>query len=262
MTEKKAYFKDTASYYDFWHEAYKKHYGSTFQAHRPEDIAELHNYLFSQIGFKDSERVLDAGCGICGPAISFAEKCLLDIEALTNSKKQFDDALGFVKNSNLKGNINITLGDFNNLDKIFPSEYFDRIYFLESFGHSKNKKKTIHTAWNVLKQNGYLYIKDYFKTEITGSVQRKKIMTKAINSMNREYSYELSDLYDTLKILRQLDSKLIFLNAPKYSLSNEKAVIEFEKENNIDLFCNEYMPIIVEPLELMIQKTNRDVRIS
>jgi len=238
-----------------------KHYGSTFQAHRPENIEDLHSYLFGQIGFQEGERILDAGCGVCGPAIYFAKNCKVHIEALTNAEKQVAEAKKMISLASLKGSIEVNLGDFHELDKIYAPESFDRIYFLESFGHAKNKKAVIESAWRVLKYDGILYIKDYFATEITGNNERKHLMKRAIKRMNELYSYHLSDLYQTLKIIRTLDSKIRFIGAPAYALSNESVVNVFEKENNIDLFSSEYMPIIVDPMEIIIEKIRRDVRI-
>ena len=257
----KKHVKKVSIYYNDWHEKYLHYYGDTFQAHRPKNIEELHSYLFRQIGFCDGENVLDAGCGVCGPAISFAKKCNIHIEALTNSDKQILEANHLITKESLNSRIHTNYGDFHELDKIFPPESFDRIYFLESFGHAKNKRAVIESAWKVLKYNGTLYIKDYFSNEITGNIKRKWLMKRAIKRMNKLYSYKLSDLYFTLKILRKLDSRIRFIGSPQYTLSNESVVNVFEKENKIDLFNSDYMPIIVDPFEIKIEKIIRDVRI-
>src|ERR1700733_2509592 len=72
-------------------------YGEVIQAYRTADIAKLLDYEISSIGFEKGMRVCDAGCGVCGPAIYFANKCGVKIEAVTISKNQCDDAQTKVK---------------------------------------------------------------------------------------------------------------------------------------------------------------------
>jgi cyclopropane fatty-acyl-phospholipid synthase-like methyltransferase len=254
-------FKNTQVYYDYWHDQYIKFYGNTFQAHRPENLEELHSHLNNQIGFSEGDFILDAGCGICGPAAFFASHNNIRIEAITNSEKQIQAAKMLIDENKLNSKIHLKKLDYHQIGKEYKAETFDKITFLESFGHSNNKKTLIDAAFKLLKYNGYLYIKDYFATEIEGNNNRKILMKKAVKNLKKQYCYYLTDLYDLLKQTRKLGMTIEFVKKPDYELQNELVVNSFEKANNIDLFSSEYMPIIVEPLEIKLRKTVKDVRI-
>jgi len=248
-------------HYDKNHNCYLNHYGDTFQAHRPADIEELHAYLNRHIGFTAGDKVLDAGCGVCGPAMYFAKHNKINIDAITNSEKQIETAQELIAKKKLKGKIKLYLEDYHNIDKIFQPETFDKILFLESYGHSDSKDKLLSNAYGGLKFGGILYIKDYFAAEITGGEQRQILMRNAVDNLAKAYCYYLPDLYDTLKTCRTFGFQIEFVRKPDFELSNEHVVGAFEKELNIDLFGNDYMPIIVEPLELKLKKIIKDVSI-
>ncbi len=254
-------FKNTQDYYNYWHDQYIKFYGNTFQAHRPDKLEELHSHLNNQIGFSDNDYILDAGCGICGPAVFFASYNNIRIEAITNCEKQIQAAKTIIKKNDIKNKIHLKKLDYHQIDKEYKAESFDKIIFLESFGHSNNKKTLIFASYKLLKYDGYLYIKDYFATEIVGDRIRKSLMKKAVENLKKQYCYYLTDLYDLLKQTRKLGMTIEFIKKPNYELQNELVVNAFEKANNIYLFSSDYMPIIVEPLEIKLRKTVKDVRI-
>jgi len=245
-------------HYNKFHNYYLSYYGQTFQAHRPADIEELHSYLNKQINFKKGDKVLDAGCGVCGPAIYFAKKNKISIDAISNSEKQIETAQELISKNKFGEQIQLHLNDYHYIDRMFQSESFDKILFLESFGHSENKEDLLTASYNMLKFGGVLYIKDYFAAEVTGTEQRKLQMKKAVNNLEKYYCYYLADLYDTLKTCRILGFEIEFIKKPDFKLSNNNVVGAFEKELNIDLFGNEYMPIIVEPLEIKLKKVMKD----
>jgi len=257
----KVNFKNAKSHYETLHDYYTSFYGNTLQAHRPADIEELHVYLNKQIGFVEGDKVLDAGCGVCGPAVFFAQHNDIEIDAITNSEKQIETADILIKKNRLEDVIRLHSNDYHNIATLFQREYFDKIIFLESFGHSDNKKNLLISSYNILKFDGVLYIKDYFATEITGSLKRQILMKKARMNLKKQYCYYLANLYETLKICRKLGFAIDFIKKPDFKLYNEDVVNAFEKELQIDLFGNSYMPIIVEPLEIKLIKVKRDVGI-
>lgn len=61
-------------FYNTNHDAFIKVYGEVIQAFRTNNLATILQYQAEQIGIKSEHRVLDAGCGICGPARYFAKK--------------------------------------------------------------------------------------------------------------------------------------------------------------------------------------------
>jgi len=256
--------KKTESYYDAWTKRYMASgYGDIIQAHRPANVHDLLDYTAEQAGIKDGMTILDAGCGVCGPAIYFAEKYDITIHALSISGEQIRIAKERISKAGPENKIIPQKGDFHELDKLYPAEHFDLILLLESYGHASNHKKLIHSAEKVLKTNGKIYIKDYFKKEITGSKTRMKAVKKAIKRMNKYYAYNLPDLNNTLTYLRQTDLSLQYIQRHQLPLDNEKSVGQFETEYGIDLYDGGFHYIFLEPLELLFQKpASRDEPIT
>jgi ubiquinone/menaquinone biosynthesis C-methylase UbiE len=242
-------------YYNEWTQRYIDcGYGDVIQAHRPQDLNELLNYIGKNAGIKNGMKILDAGCGICGPAIYFATKFDVNITAVTNSIEQVKIAKSKINEQDLNDRIEIIQGDFHKLDTFLQKENFDLILMLESYGHAINKKMVLAGAQKVLKHEGSLYIKDYFKKEITGSRERKQSMKKFIENMNKYYSYNLPDLNKTIDILRQLDLNLQYVKRNELPIDEQEYVAVFEKKYDIDIFEGRFHYQFVEPLELFFRK--------
>ncbi|MGM0650349.1 MAG: SAM-dependent methyltransferase [Bacteroidota bacterium] len=241
------------------YDEYTKHYlstgyGKVIQAHRPTNVEDLLAYTARQAGIKDGMHILDVGCGVCGPAVYFAEHFDVKIDALTISEEQINYSKKFIAEKNLDDKIKLVKGDFHVMDKYFEKETYDLILMLESYGHAKCHKKVIQSAEKVLKKEGRIYIKDYFQKEITGNKKRQKAIKKVIKNMNKTYAYNLPDLNKTIKYLRENDMNLIQVNRNRLPLDNEKSVQQFENEQNIDLYEGGFHYIFLEPLELLFQK--------
>lgn len=242
-------------YYDKWTIHYlDSGYSNVIQAHRPTNIEDLHKYTAKSAGIKDGMKILDVGCGVCGPAVYFAQHYDVKIDALTISEEQIKYSEKFIAEKNLNNKIKLIKGDFHFMDTYFEKETFDLIIMLESYGHAKHHKKLIQSAEKVLKKKGRIYIKDYFQKELTGSKQRKKGMKRAIKNMNKTYAYNLPDLNNTIKYLRANDMTLIQVNRHQLPLDNEKSVQQFEEKFNIDLFEGGFHYRFLDAMELLFRK--------
>ena len=80
--------KSVGEFYDKYFSEFEKVYGNVIQAFRTNNLENLLNYQFKSAGFKNGDKLLDAGCGVCGPAIHFAKHYEVDIEAISISEKQ------------------------------------------------------------------------------------------------------------------------------------------------------------------------------
>jgi len=242
-------------YYDNWTAHYlNTGYGDIIQAHRPPDALELLNHICKQADIADGMKILDAGCGICGPAIYIAQNFNVNITAITNSAEQVKMAAEKVQVASLKGTVEVIRADFHRLKDYFPEESFDLVLMLESFGHAVDKTSVLKGIAHVLKKEGRVYIKDYFSKEITGSKSRKKGMKRAIKNMNFHYAYNLADLNHTVKTLRKLQLDLVYIKKNELKIGNQDFVKEFEEKHNIDLFDGGYHYLFLEPLELFFTK--------
>ncbi|HOY38232.1 MAG TPA: class I SAM-dependent methyltransferase [Bacteroidales bacterium] len=253
--KQKAQTEKVSQYYDQWtHHYLSSGYGHIIQAHRPADVTELLEHIAKNAGIRNGMRILDAGCGICGPAVYIAKHFDVNITAITISKVQADIAAEFVAENGLSDRIEVIAGDYHSLDDLFPEASFDLILMLESFGHAVNPAQVLTCANTVLKKGGHIYIKDYFAKEITGNTLRRKNMKRIIANMNKVYAYNLPDINQTIKTLRTLDLELQYIVRNKVPLANDDSVLDFEKKHGIDIFEGGFHYQILEPLELYFKK--------
>ena len=129
----------------------------------------------------------------------------------------------------------VTLADYHHLSDFFGKETFDRVLFLESFGHSKNKRLAISAAWEALKPGGKLYIKDLFRRESNDEWQQLHI-DHICSQINNAYVYEISDVNHVLSAIRKQGFILEFLRPPQVAMDQfEHLTISNDFQNLFDL---------------------------
>lgn len=189
-------------------------YGEIIQAFRTTDVTVYLNYTIQNAELKDGQKILDAGCGVGGPASYFASKLNVEVEGITVSEVQVEKSKEIIAAKNLKGKVNIRQGDYHNMEEIYGKEVFDRILFLESFGHSNNKPLLIEKCFSALKPGGILYIKDLFVREHPNTEDGKKI-DRIVDEINKAYCYQVADLHEVVATLRKLNFILLFIKTPE-----------------------------------------------
>jgi len=223
-------------FYDRHNDAFLKIYGDTIQAFRTVDVTKLLQYQGMAMALKEGMRILDAGCGICGPAIYFAKHFGVTVDAVTISANQVSIAQDKINESGLSGMITVSHGNYHELPSLFNHASYDVVYFLESFGHSNDKQKAINASWEILKPGGMLYIKDLFAKESIVPGQRKTI-EQNIQRINEAYHYQVSDLSEVLSILRQkgfILSALKTIDIPLEEFENLTISNEFQTLTGIN----------------------------
>ena len=194
--------EEVGAFYNQHNSSFLEVYGEVIQAFRTTDVSKLLNYQIESIGLQNGQKVIDAGCGVCGPARYFLSKLDLHIDAITISEEQVRYSIEKNKEVGLENRINVTHGDFQQLEKYFERNTYDVVYFLESFGHSTDHSKTINSSWEILKPGGVMYIKDLFK-KITPLPSLKKPIEDAIDDINQAYHYNIADLNNILDLIRK-----------------------------------------------------------
>jgi len=225
---------DVAQYYDQWTDRYLEVGENLIEAYRTKNINELLNYYIQSMGLKDGMHLLDAGCGVCGPAIHFAKHLAVEIDALTISQVQIEIAQKLVAENKLTNQIKLKRGDYHNLSELYPANSFDGVFFLEALGHAQYPSKVILNTLPVLKEGGFLYIKDFFLRE-TDDKQGKRNIKKVKKNIDKSYAYNTLDLHEILTAARKAGYKIGYIKSPEFSDDIEMRV-EFEKRNNIDIF--------------------------
>jgi ubiquinone/menaquinone biosynthesis C-methylase UbiE len=210
-------------------------YGEVIQAFRTKDVKDYLDYTIQNAELKEGQRILDAGCGIGGPAGYFASVLDVDIKGVTISEYQVARSKEVLAAKDLKGTVEIVHGDYHKIDELFGENEFDRVLFLESFGHSDDQRKLIEKAYDVLKPGGILYIKDLFKREHPNAEDGVRI-DRIIAEIDRAYSYHVADLTEVLKTIRRLNFILLFVKTPEIKTGEfEHLTISNDFQNLFDI---------------------------
>lgn len=160
----------SSEFYDRWTELFLRGFGPVLQAGilktgdpSREDPHQSVLALAERAGLRDGDRVLDAGCGVAGPAIIIAsEYPNVVVDAVTNSEHQCAIARSEVAAAGLRGRVRPHVADYEQLP--FRSGSFDQILFLESTCYAIDLGATYREAHRVLESGGRLYVKDVFRS--------------------------------------------------------------------------------------------------
>lgn len=241
-----------AAYYDAWTERYLDCFGESIQAHRPDSEESLLNYLFGRIGLRDGQRVLDAGCGVCGPARHFAAQANVQICAVTLSPRQVEIAQARNEQAGMAARIDVRVGDFHDLPAIYGRERFDVVYCLESLSHSADPLRAIRGAYEVLEPGGFLYIKDYFIRPCADPAEQARVLD-VVERVDGLFATKTAWSRDVRRCLDEAGFLAVFAGPPQFAVNN-RPWQEFEKNNSIDLFCGQDSFDWSEWLEIKSQK--------
>jgi cyclopropane fatty-acyl-phospholipid synthase-like methyltransferase len=256
-----------AAFYNQTTDKFLQVYGEIIQAFRTTNVEDYLKYTLQSVGMTANMKMIDAGCGVCGPAIYFAQQLPgLQINACTISKVQAQLGNEKITEKNVAAQVKITLGDYHKLDELFEIDAYDRVIFLESFGHSNDKTKGIQAAWKVLKPGGKLYIKDLFIRETDKDWEQLRI-NHICGQINAAYEYQISNLNEIVSVIRKQGFIINFIRPPQVEMSLFEHLCisnEFQNLFNIGkieswddyIFPIDFFEILVEkpPFNAEIQK--------
>lgn len=192
---------EVGQFYDRNHEHFLAVYGDVIQAFRTKDVSGLLDYEIDSMGLKPGMRLLDAGCGVSAPAVYFARHAGVQVDAVTISEKQYETAQERIAQAGLNDQVQVFCGDYHRLPELLEPGHYDGVYFLESFGHSRDKERLIDGCWTMLKPGGFLYLKDLFR-KIPLVPAHKNVIEREIRKIDAAYQYEVADLNRVLDYLR------------------------------------------------------------
>jgi SAM-dependent methyltransferase len=197
-----SYLAQVRSYYDSTTPAYLSDYGTSLQVMvaetgTEEDVFTNSNLYFArQAGIQPGDRVLDAGCGVCGPSIDLARNIEgITIDAVTLSPVQADAARRLVQEAGLADRINVHIGDYHKLP--FADGAFDVAIFFESSGYSYDQEALFSGVYRVLRPGGLLYVKDVFVWEGELSEQEER----DLKEFDRIYRYRTVPISSTCEAI-------------------------------------------------------------
>lgn len=154
-----------------------EHCDSLFQASLPypghtavEDPRSSISYMAQRASIAPGERVLDAGCGIGGPALVIAGDIPeVIIDGVTISEKQVRIGGELIEDAGMADRVRLHVADFHALP--FADNAFDVAIFLEVTNYSYERQQMFSESARVLRPGGRIYIKDVFRSESTDPIQ-------------------------------------------------------------------------------------------
>lgn len=150
------------------------------------------NYQVAQNSqIKESDYVLDAGCGVGGTSLFLANNIGCKVAGISISPFQIKKAL---KNKNrLDFNNRIEFSCQSYYKTNFNDNSFDVIIAIESALYSEPKSKFLEEAYRVLKPGGRILISDWFFKKVDNEIVRSniKLFAKswAVNNFLEEEKY-------------------------------------------------------------------------
>ncbi|MBT8207635.1 MAG: class I SAM-dependent methyltransferase [Acidimicrobiia bacterium] len=153
-----------AEYYDRWSPLFLQSFGSVFQAGLVDRMSPADSVveMTSDVPFAAGDLILDAGCGIGGPAIALAQAHAgIEIEAITISPVQATMARDLIADAHLENRVRVAVGDYHALP--YADAAFDHVILFEAIGYSHDPQQLLSELHRVLKPNGTVFVKDVFR---------------------------------------------------------------------------------------------------
>lgn len=150
--------------YDQWSPVFLRCAGATHQTVLlpvGPSPAATNREMARRAGFDRARRLLDAGCGVGGPACDVAAACpSLVVDAVTVSPVQAELAADVVAARGLAERVRIHRADYHRLP--FAAGSFDAAWLLESACYSPRPAALLAELARVMASGATLYIKDLF----------------------------------------------------------------------------------------------------
>ena len=249
--EQKLSSDNVSHYYDTWTERYLEGFGDTFQSQRTDKLDELFAYIIEQAEIKDGQRILDAGCGVAGPATRIAQQKKVQIEGITISEVQHKIAQKNIKEKGFEKQINVTKGDYHFLDKYYEPNSFDAIIFLESLVHSDHPHLVLESAFKVLKPNGVLYVKDLFRY-VSPDKEENEHVKRVIRNVNKYFALRIKPKKWFIDLMEEKGFEFLWEKEITID-TNHNIGNTFVADNNLDIYEGRVVTFL-EWLEMKARK--------
>ncbi len=161
------YYDQTDNHFRIWWKMNKSmglHYGVWQKGIKNLSDAILNtNSLLMKMGeIKESDVVLDAGCGVGGSTIFLAKNLGCKVTGITLSEKQTRTASKFAEQHGVSHLVSFKMMDYTKTS--FPDNTFDVVWALESMQTAVDKSEFFKEVKRILKPGGRFLISDWFKS--------------------------------------------------------------------------------------------------
>ena len=167
--------KEIADYYDTTQKQYEKwwnlkdglslHYGIWEKEtdNFTESLANTNRILMELGNISESDKILDAGCGVGGAAMFLSENRNVQVIGITLSEKQVEFGNLIAKKRGLQDKVTLSLMDYTQTS--FEDESFDDVWACESMSSAPDKILFINEVYRLLSKGGRLILSDCFLTD-------------------------------------------------------------------------------------------------
>jgi tocopherol O-methyltransferase len=159
------YYNATQLHYENWwglKKSHSLHYGIWEKGITDYSQAKsnTNRIMMELCAITETDRVLDAGCGVGGAAIYINACKNAAVTGITLSEKQVDFANRLAKEKRPDGMVSFLLMDYTHTN--FKDESFDVVWACESMSSAMDKSAFIDEAFRLLKRGGRLIVSDFF----------------------------------------------------------------------------------------------------
>lgn len=155
------YYNLATDFYEYgWGTSFHFAHTATNESHA--DSMKRHEHRVAEhLGVKASDRVLDVGCGVGGPAREIARFSGAHVTGITLNAYQVERAKIHTKNEGMEGKVEFKQMDFTKTE--FADASFDNAYAIESTCHAHQLEDVYAEAYRVLKPGGKFFIYEWIK---------------------------------------------------------------------------------------------------
>lgn len=213
---------DVATYYDEWNDRYEAVFGDVYQHLKAADHEQLLDHMVEVAEIDHGEHLVDAGCGICGPARHFARTRDVRIDAVTVSPRQAERARELVVRDGAAERIEVHVGDFHHLDRVVEPASRDLVYFLESLVHAHDPLQVLRSAFAVVRPGGRIYIKDFYRGR-SDDPDAQRVIDECVEATNRICHLTIRNTDDVLRWVAEAGFEVEVsrpLATPMYSIDD------------------------------------------
>jgi 2-polyprenyl-3-methyl-5-hydroxy-6-metoxy-1,4-benzoquinol methylase len=170
-------------------------YGGKYE-HYPANQFRL-EIILSRLRENNSKKILDVGCGACGPMITLLKK-KFDCIGCDFAKEMVEEGIKALQKEGFDSKL-ISRGDIED-ESSLPDGKFDAILALGVFPHVKNVEKALKNLQNKLNQNGRVFISfrnDLFSAFTLNKYSKDFFLKKVINlkSLSPQMLMKIDEFY-------------------------------------------------------------------